>query len=79
MSKRQILILIGVAVIVVPFLGFPGGIAKVLYVLCGLLIVGIAYSMAPKVKAVEPADAPFRDYHSPTGPSAASDKAPEQK
>lgn len=44
MSKRQILGIIGIWVIILPFLGFPSGWKTVLLVLTGIGICALAYS-----------------------------------
>jgi len=50
MSKRQIIILLGVCVIFLPYLGFTVLWNKILTIFVGVLIIGIAYRMAPLVK-----------------------------
>jgi len=47
MSKRQVIILLGVAVIFLPFLGFTLFWNKIISMAIGLLVVGIAYAMVP--------------------------------
>lgn len=64
MSKRQVLMLIGVIIIVIPFLGFPINLKWFLEVVCGSLVAAIAYSMAPKIKPIVPADLPFSEHKS---------------
>jgi hypothetical protein len=64
MSKRQVLMLIGVIVVIVPFLGFPSSWQRFFEIVCGILVIGIAYSMAPKIKPVDSADLPFSEHKS---------------
>ncbi len=64
MSKRQVLMIIGVLVAIVPFLGFPLGFQKFWAVFCGIVVALIAYSFAPKVKPVKSADVPFSEHKS---------------
>ena len=50
MSKRQVIMLLGVLIIFLPFLGFTSFWDMIINVLVGLLIIGIAYRMAPIAK-----------------------------
>ena len=45
MSKRQLLILLGIWTAIFPFLGFPSSWDNVLAVLTGLLIIAMTYGM----------------------------------
>ncbi len=45
MSKRQILILIGIWIIVLPFLGFPGNWQRILFVITGVYLLALSYSL----------------------------------
>ncbi|MDE1975562.1 MAG: hypothetical protein KGI49_03585 [Patescibacteria group bacterium] len=47
MSKRQTIMLLGVWVLVLPFLGFPGSWERFLGFVTGLVIIAIAYRMKP--------------------------------
>lgn len=51
MSKRQIICLLGVWVIIFLFLGFPSSWDKIIAVISGLAIIAIAYNTAPDQKA----------------------------
>jgi len=62
MSKRQIIILLGVWIAILLFLGFPQGWQKILAVATGLYLIIIAYSLrleAPKTTDIR---APFVDH-----------------
>ena len=48
MSKRQWIILLGVVIIVLPFLGFPSGWDTIISVCAGLIIIAVAYTLAPR-------------------------------
>jgi uncharacterized protein YqhQ len=48
MSKRQVLMLIGIWVIVFLFIGFPSTWHKVLAVITGGLIIGITFTLRPE-------------------------------
>ncbi|MCX6718955.1 MAG: hypothetical protein NTZ38_01085 [Candidatus Taylorbacteria bacterium] len=48
MSKRQSLMLLGLLIIIVPFMGFPSSWDSVILFISGLAIIAIAYSLAPK-------------------------------
>lgn len=50
MSKRQVIMFLGVIVIFLPFLGFPTNWDTIISVLVGILIIGIAYKMSPVTK-----------------------------
>jgi len=62
MSKRQFIIILGVLVAVIQFLGFPTSWNKFFTFVCGFLIIGIAYRMGPKVKAVNVGSLPYEEY-----------------
>lgn len=49
MSKRQILMLLGVLTMVFLFLGFPSMLDKILALLIGLIIIIMAYSMPSQI------------------------------
>ncbi|MDE2041418.1 MAG: hypothetical protein KGI59_03510 [Patescibacteria group bacterium] len=65
MSKRQILMIMGIWVAIFLILGFPSSWDKVFAVISGLLIAGISYSMAPKVTVPSGRDLPFSEHRSP--------------
>lgn len=48
MSKRQVLMVLGIWVIVFLFLGFPSSWDKVFAILTGLIIVAITVSLRPE-------------------------------
>lgn len=45
MSKHQIIILLGVWVIIFPFLGFPFFLDKIIALITGILIISMVYSI----------------------------------
>ncbi|MEI8327977.1 MAG: hypothetical protein WCG02_02465 [Candidatus Taylorbacteria bacterium] len=62
MSKRQFIMLLAVLIIIIQFLGFPPSWNKFFTFVCGALIIGIAYRMAPKVKEVNEQTLTYVDY-----------------
>ncbi len=48
MSKRQVLSILGVWVMVLVFLGIPSFWIKTLYVITGLIIIAVSYNIPPK-------------------------------
>ncbi len=55
----------GILLIIMPFLGFPGSWDTAFYVVVGLLIVAVAYSLAPKQDLSKKNDAkslPFTEH-----------------
>jgi len=68
MSKRQLLILLGVWNIVFLFLGFPAGWNKVLAIVSGTLIVIIAYGVYNdrSKKKITSEHHPYTDHRSET-------------
>lgn len=62
MSKRQILSLIGVFVIIINYLGLPDNIDNILYIVTGLVI--IIYALTSKNDSIsKKEDKPFVEYH----------------
>jgi len=51
MRKEKTLFIIGLWVIILPFLGFPNSVRKVLFFITGLAIMYIAYLFYLEVKA----------------------------
>jgi hypothetical protein len=45
MSKRQIIILLAVVIILLPFLGFTSSVDKIILIVVGLLIIAVAYKI----------------------------------
>lgn len=43
MSKHRILFFIGIWVVILPFLGFPGLFKTILFILTGIIIIYISY------------------------------------
>lgn len=43
MSKKSIIITLGILIAIMPILGFPGTFKTITYVLSGLIIVFVAY------------------------------------
>ncbi|MFA6459171.1 MAG: hypothetical protein WCV79_02110 [Candidatus Paceibacterota bacterium] len=69
MSKRQWLIIFGVFIMVVPFLGFPTEWNKIFYIVVGLLIIIVSYRMAPNSQQKNPASPvslPYSEHHNRT-------------
>jgi TRAP-type C4-dicarboxylate transport system permease small subunit len=65
MSKRQWLIIFGVIVAILPFLGFPSSWIAVLSVIIGILIVFIAYRIQPNSISKNSKEAmPFSEHKS---------------
>jgi hypothetical protein len=54
--------MLGVWVIILPFLGFPGFWQTMLMLASGLIIVGIAYSMRPSGKPVASSNIPYVEH-----------------
>lgn len=84
MSKRQVLMILGVWVIILPFLGFPSGWDRTIAVVAGFLIVAIAYSLGPKVKTRAEPSVPYVEHRADSvGPARAgsisSANSPDKK
>lgn len=47
MSKRQLLCVLGVWVIIFLFLGFPSAWHKIIAIISGLAIIGLSYTFPP--------------------------------
>ena len=62
MSKRQVIMLISLVVAIIQFLGFPTAWDKLFTFVGGMLILVIAYRMAPRVKAVDVRSLPYMEY-----------------
>jgi len=54
MRKERTLLIIGLLVAVMPFLGFPNSWRKVFFVILGFAIVYLAYLFYKQVKARQP-------------------------
>ncbi len=52
MSKRQVIMVIGLLLMVSPFLGFPSGWDKFFSLIGGFLTIVVAYRMSPGVPVV---------------------------
>ena len=59
MSKRQVIMILSALTAVIQFLGFPTSWNKFFTFVCGLLIFGVAYLMAPKVRSQDVKDLPY--------------------
>ncbi|MBU6231428.1 MAG: hypothetical protein KGI45_02400 [Patescibacteria group bacterium] len=60
MSKRQIIMVLGAIVVILPFSSFPSGWIEAGIVICGLAVIAIAYSMGPKARSsAHSGDMPF--------------------
>ena len=62
MSKRQVIMLLSVIIAVIQFLGFPTAWDKFFTFVAGILILGIAYRMAPKVKTLDAQSLPYIEH-----------------
>ena len=73
MSQRQVLMIFGVWLAILPFLGFPLDWEKALACLSGLLIVILAYRLKPvNADKNDPAAMPYAEHKSEiNGPSNA--------
>lgn len=68
--------IIGILIVVIPFLGFPSGLIRFIEVICGLLVTGLAYSMAPKIDLdLNQKNVPFKDHRSALAPTSTSSTA----
>jgi len=56
MSKRTTVITLGIFVAIMPFLGFPGVVRTFFFVLAGLIIAAIGYSLELPVNSVKEDD-----------------------
>ena len=66
MSKKQILILLGVWIILFTFLGFPEFWDKIIALITGILIVTISYFLPSKQEDTTTANLPFVEYKNST-------------
>src|SRR6185503_20141675 len=72
MSKRQSLMVLGIWILILPFLGFPGIIERILMLASGALVVIIAYTLAPRVRTVSSSNAPYAEHKmTPVSPRSA--------
>lgn len=80
MSKRQLLILLGIWVMIFTFLGFPPAWKQVFAVASGALIVTIAIASRPKERTIsEKKQVPFVEHRATdTRPSMESIIKPDQ-
>ena len=62
MSKRQVIMLVSVIVAIIQFLGFPSAWDKFFTLVGGILILGIAYRMGPKVKPAQKQSLPYIEH-----------------
>jgi hypothetical protein len=62
MSKRQVLILIGVWIIVLPFLGFPEWLKTIFFAITGLYIAIIGYTIKLQAKISNGSEIPFVEH-----------------
>ena len=62
MSKRQFLIILGILVMAFLFLHLPSSWDKAFALIAGLLIVIIAFKLAPKQKTVSSAEIPYVEH-----------------
>lgn len=71
MSKRQLLILLGIWIMAFLFLGFPSAWDKLFALVAGALIVTIAFALKPKEKSALKGTVPFVEHK-----ASASDETP---
>jgi hypothetical protein len=64
MSKRQVIMILGVWVAIFMFLGFPSSADRLFAIISGLLILGIAYRMPAAAKNVAKGQVPFVEHKS---------------
>ena len=64
MSKQQVLMIVGVWVAVLPFLGFPTSWDTFFAVVSGIVVVGLAYSLRQKTRPLAGSDVPYVEHRS---------------
>jgi len=52
MSKEKIILILGIWVTILPFLNFPNSWKEVFFVISGILLIWLAYSIQSKKKLV---------------------------
>ena len=62
MSKRQILIMLGLWIMAFLFLGFPSGWDKAFALLSGLALIAVAYSLRPEGKQAPAEKIPYAEH-----------------
>lgn len=67
MSKRQWLMIFGVIVAALPFLGFPSSWDTVIYIVVGILIIFLSYRILPDGKPQSPDAMPFVEHKNDHG------------
>lgn len=76
MSKRQILIVLGIWVIILPFLGFPATWDHVIMFATGLLIAAIAYTLRLQGGSKKPSNVPYVEHKNEPAPKAPEPETP---
>ena len=71
MSKRQVLILLGIWIAVFLFLGFPPAGDRALALVSGLLVVWIAFRMRPAQRDIPEERMPYAEHKNQTPETAA--------
>jgi hypothetical protein len=71
MSKRQLLIILGVWMMLFLFLGFPSSWDKVFALISGIIIVVISITLKPPQRIVHKDSVPFVEHKSTTPPHIA--------
>ena len=61
MSKQRAIFLLGIWVAILPFLGFPNFWRKMLFIITGLLLVYVSYTLKRKTIRRRAETAPFKD------------------
>ena len=77
MSKRQILMLLGVWIAIFLFLGFYSAWDKIIAIITGVLVIGISYSLKPEGTSRLDRGVPFVEHKS--GPSSSDFSAEASK
>ena len=62
MSKRQVLIIIGILVALIPFLGFPSTWDQIITLVLGFIIIAVAYRIKPGVSSRPPRDMSYIEH-----------------
>ena len=76
MSKRQVLMLLGLLTMILLFLGFPSSWEKAIAVIIGALVIFISYrSSSPAMKKEEHPNVPFIEHRSEPRAPQGSDSA----
>ena len=61
MSKQRAIFLLGIWVMVLPFLGFPNSWRKILFAITGLLLVYVSYTLRRRAVLRRKPETPFKE------------------